>query len=71
MTPITKAKRGVFLCLIFVIGELGVLFIGLALAAFLGFSTTVHVWAVPFAAIAGLVLLVVACALIFITNLSD
>lgn len=71
MTSVTNAVRALLLVAAFLTGELGVFFLGLALAAMLGFASSAHVWALPLAAFLGVVLVAITCALIFLLNLDD
>lgn len=68
-TPVHVVRIAMMSVAAFIIGELGLLLLGLALSVFFGFSVPTNVAAAPACAVVGLFLVAIACALIFVVAL--
>ncbi len=71
MTPVAVVRKAMLVVFAFLAGELGVLFLGLALAHLTGTACVASAWVPPAAAVLGLVLVAVACAATFLAVLLD
>ena len=71
MAPVTAVRKAMLVVFAFIAGEMGVLFIGLAIAHMTGTACVAIVWVPPAAAILGLVLVAAACAATFLAALHD
>lgn len=71
MTHLSRVKKAMMVVFAFLAGELGVLFLSVALAHATGAACVAYVWALPASAILGLVLIAVACASTFLVVVLD